>query len=332
MVRTILEVGDSATPLNNVIYSDPSTNTEVELPVAGVAGTVIDLRQEGVDSEDYGIYRYSVSFSPAISVETTYLVTEDDGTETEEPITITVDEIWQLDYELGLAEDTSEVLIDDVAIQQQINEGKRKSDASLNKINSVASQVAQEDVSLMSDFGGQEIQDALANVQLGNTIAGENNVIGKPQDELKFAPSLGERAENIGSSSELFLEYVENLFAVRQYLQELDSERMASANKAQEQQTKADQEDTKNVATYSDTYLENEAGSNQVIADTDDYFVIPTEAKQESLDDLSEIMNNLNNSVLGPDSEPIPQINFTASEPDEIEEVDPSEPTSPEDE
>jgi len=335
MTVTILEVGDPAIPVVNADYLDPVTDTEMTFPTQGIVGTVLKSETYGnyVESDE-PIYQYLLTFDPPVETTADVVTADDDGIETSNQQLFTASEIWFSDVDLGLSDEVDPFELDSQAIQNTIDEGKQRSTANLSTVQSISASVGQEDVVNTSDYGGPDIlasSDTLT--ALVGTLDNIEDVNGKTSDEIdNQAYKYEKEASSVADNSDIFAEYVDNLYSQRQVEQEKEDERHRYSEQGAEQQQQADVEDAQNSKEYYDAHIDLGHLENPfTLTENFDEYNLSEEAEETLLDSIEEVVNNLNSSLLGPD-DPAPTL-FTIERTTSTVQPEPestSYPTSPE--
>jgi hypothetical protein len=298
-----LEVGDTATPVVDVIYNDPLTEVDYTLPSKGAAGTVQSRTQVGLDLEtDTPIYDYSVLFSPALETTETIPADPEDPESEEYEKTFTVSVLTLDIYELGLAVD-DEQIVDADAIQQEINTAKQISQSSLNTAQGINQQI-QSDTSDIETYGRAEIENVVAKMEGHDEDLQTRDVIGMEEEELvRSAQENKVSADLISSDQQIMLEYVDNTFALRDVLKTTKTEMYESQQQSQTQTVRGLEEDQQNADAFHSQYLATSEAQNAFTNPED--FNYPTEERDEALyPDLSEIATLMQSSLLNPESTP----------------------------
>jgi hypothetical protein len=331
---TIVEVGEQVVPTVNQDYTDPTTDAEMTFPTAGVPGVVKERTTAGEYLSGDPQYDYLVEFNPAVQVIANVIEVDENGQEITTQQLFTLSVSWFTDIELGLATAEDDPFeLDDQAVQQNIDDGKRRSTANLSTAEGINSQVEAEDLTGTSDYGGPDIKAATDTLRdLVGTLDEVENVGGKTSEEVNNqAYNYETTAVGVADNSDLFVEYIDNLYEFRQVQQEGEKERVRNSQQGAEQQVRADEEDAANSQAFNDSYLTINNSAPYTLTENFSEYNLSEEGENEILDSIEEVVNNLNNSLLGPD-DPAPEL-FTIERSTSStvqEEESTSEPLSPE--
>lgn len=307
-----LEVGDSAAPVVDIEFTDSITGVEVLLPTAGAPVIVIGRTQVSIDLEtDTPIYAYQVQFVPTLVVP--YIVPADpeDPESVEQELSVTVQFLGLDNSQLGLIEDEVP-LIDVTGIQQAVDEAKQISSSSLSTATVINDSVQQEDASSQS-FGRSEILTAVQTMEKNDTDIQGRDVIGLDETELRRMNSENRlTAQLLSSDQQIILEYVDNLFAFRSVLVEIDEELKDSAEQSNEQLLRGLEDDQDNADAFNDLYLAVPEAQNSFQNPSDFSYPVDTQ-NEEVYPDFSEIATLMQSSLLNPQNNPPVIINPPSS-------------------
>lgn len=324
-----LEVGEQAIPVVDVSYTDPTTQVLVTLPTKDAIGVVLSRFQVSVDIEtDLPIYSYQIQFTPAVTA--LYVVPADpeDPESVDEERSVTVDVLGMDNSQLGLTLD-EEPIIDVVAIQQTVNESKQISQASLNTATAINNELQQLDPSALS-FGRSEINSAVETMIKSDADISTRDVIGLSDEDLTRKGQENKiTSELLSSDQQISLEYIDNLFAFREVLVNIDNEVKANAEESNVQVLRGLEEDQLNADAFNDSYLSVPAAQNSFV--NPEGFDYPVEEQNSTVyPNFSEIATLMNSSLLNPETNPIPVVVVPpdTSGNDVVEEI-PFEPIIP---
>ncbi|RKZ90818.1 MAG: hypothetical protein DRQ40_10565 [Gammaproteobacteria bacterium] len=296
-----LEIGDRAVPVVDTEYVDPATGILVTLPTNGAEGIVLSRVQVSVDLEtDLPIYNYQVAFDPIVSY--TYIVPADpeDPESVETERTVSVDILGMDNEDLGLVSG-QEPVVDVVAIQQTINEAKQVSKTSLNSATSINNELKQLEVTDQS-YGKSEIDSSVQTMEKNDADIATRDVIGLSDDQLLETGQENKiTAELLSSDQQIILEYVDNLFAYRQVLADIDTSLKDASEQSAEQLLRGQVEDQANEDAFSETFLQVEGADNAFVDPS--AFSYPVEEEQEiNYPEFSRIATLMQSSLLNPET------------------------------